>query len=218
VLTKFCITDIATAPIDGCADWLEEPSAPSNWKDPAKIAAYVAEKKLELTERAGLDPDLGRITGIAVWRTDLRGPAIHLCRTEREEADLLEQAAAEQWPLLGFNSLKFDWPFMLRRAAYLGVPMSLNLDRYRTPHVDVSEILTHRGLLTPKSLGFYVRRHQWTDLCKPLSGAEEAMVPQTGRWDDLRASLVHDVTATYRLACWLGLIQPVAVPTEEPVF
>jgi hypothetical protein len=51
-----------------------------------------------------------------------------------------------------------------------------------------------------------VRRLGWTDLLKPLTGAEEAQVPQTGRWDELRASLAHDVDATVRLARWLGVI------------
>jgi hypothetical protein len=52
----------------------------------------------------------------------------------------------------------------------------------------------------------------WDDLMpKPLSGAEEAQVPVTGRWDELAASLKRDVEAIYRLAVWCGVIEPVKV-------
>lgn len=220
MLTKFCITDIATAPIDGCAEWLEEPSAPSNWKDPAKIAAYVAEKKADQTERAGLDPDLGRITGLGLWMGGHADPVIMLCKTEDEERGVLQEFAGYHdgygYPLIGYNALKFDWPFLMRRAAYLGVPLGINTDRYRSPHVDLCDVLSHRGVLTARSLGFYVRR-LGMGLVKPLSGSDESLVPVTGRWDELAASLVHDVTATRKLAEWLAVIAPVRAEEPEPV-
>lgn len=222
MLTQFCITDISTAPIDDCADWLEEPTAPANWKDPAKIAAYIAEKKADQTERAGLDPDLGRITGIGVWQSDCPKPEPWICRTEADER-LAIQAFADAHrtlniPLIGFNSLKFDWPFLMRRAAYLGVKLTINVDRYRSNNLDLSEILTHHGALPARSLQFYARRLN-LGLTKPLSGAEEALVPVSGRWTELEHSLIHDVTATRKVAEWLNLIAPVtAETTEGPVF
>jgi hypothetical protein len=208
---RYIITDIATAPLDGCSDWLTDAiAAPSNWKDPAKISAYIAEKRAEHVERAGLDPDLARITGIAAWKTDHERPGIWLCRDEHDERDAIERLVEgiDRVPLVGYNALKFDWPFLMRRARYLGLTLDINTDRYRSQNVDLFDVLTHRGALTGKSLGFYVRRLGWSDLSKPLSGAEEAQVPVTGKWEELAASLRHDVTATYRLACWLGVIQP----------
>lgn len=221
MLTRFCITDISTAPIDGCADWLDEPQAPSNWKDPAKIAAYIAEKKADQTERAGLDPDLGRITGIGVWQSGYPSPEIWLCRSETDERNALDIFAEAHkslaLELIGFNSLKFDWPFLMRRAAYLGVKLSINVDKYRGNNLDLSDILTHHGALTARSLGFYQRRLKM-GLTKPLSGAEESQVPVSGRWPELELSLRHDVEATRRLAVWMGLIAPVTTPESEPAF
>lgn len=214
---RYLVIDIATCPIDGADAFIEEPSAPSNWKDPDKIAAYVAEKKAEGTSKCGLDADLGRIAGIGLWLHDDQatdtGLTVTLCKTEDEEraalaalGPYLDKRRASYTALVGYNALKFDWPFIARRALYLGVPLTIELDRYRTPHIDLAERLTHRGLLPMRSLGFYVKRLGWSDLTKALSGAEEALAPARGQWAELEASIVHDVTATRRLAEWMGVI------------
>lgn len=210
-MAGYLVVDIATAPIAGAAEFLEEPAAPANYRDPEKIAAYVAEKKAEQLQRLALDPDLGRIAAIGYWLPDR--PLIKLCKTEEDEREALVDlsrfvdARTRQYSaLVGYNSLKFDWPFLMRRARYLGVSLEINLDRYKTPHVDLAERLTHRGLLQMRSLSFYVKRLGWTDLHKTLSGAEEALAPELGQWVELEESVVHDVTATQRLAEWLGVI------------
>jgi hypothetical protein len=221
---RYLILDVATTAIDGAHDFMEAPSAPSNYKDPEKIAAYIADEKTKQGERCGLDPDLGRITAIGTWATTQDTPIVHLCRNEDHERDVLtmlattwlQQSKREYCHLVGYNSLKFDWPFLVRRAMYLGVPLRLELDRFKSPHIDLAERLTHRGLLPMRSLGFYVKRLGWTDLSKPLSGAEEARVPQTGLWAELEASVIHDVTATKRLAEWLGVLKA-SVDEEETV-
>lgn len=217
--------DIATMPLPQAADYLEEPSAPANYKDAEKIAAYVAEKKTELLAKAALDPDLGRIAMIG-YQPIGEPVRIIKCESEEEEREallflagtFLDSTSSQYRYLVGYNSLKFDWPFMIRRAQYLDVPLSMNLDRYRTPHKDLAEILTHRGTLSMRSLGFYVRRHGWTDLHKTLSGAEEALAPSRGQWEELKQSVEHDVTATSRLASWLGLTGEKAwlMPEREP--
>jgi len=55
-----------------------------------------------------------------------------------------------------------------------------------------------------------VRRLGWSDLIKPLDGAEEARVFETGDWDKLMGAVAHDLRATARLAKWKGLL---TVPT-----
>jgi hypothetical protein len=67
-------------------------------------------------------------------------------------------------------------------------------------------MLSDRNPARRKSLGFFVKRLGWSDLLKPLSGAAESNVFATGDWAGLEASLRHDLTATYRLAKWLGVI------------
>lgn len=220
-MPRFTIIDVSTAPIPECGEYLDDCEAPANYKDPEKIAAYKAEARQKALDKAALDPDLCRITGIGLMHcgVTVSGPDVSLCRDEDEEREaltrvtqLLAKVAVHYAPLVGYNALRFDWPVLQRRAWYLGVPLILDVDRYRTPHVDLSERLTQHGMLQSKSLGFYAKRLQWTDLQKPLSGAEEARVHETGQWDELRASLVHDVTATFRLAQWLGIVERDAVP------
>lgn len=207
---RYVILDIATAPIDGAEGFIEEPSAPSNYKDPQKIAEFIADAKAAALDRTAMDPDLCRITGIG-WH-HVRGILrVELCRTEAEERTQLEAIAAMLNPtdrpvLIGFNALAFDWPILMRRARYLGVTgLDINIDRYKSPHLDLFAKLSSYDKKA-HSLGFYVKRLGWTDLSKSLSGAEEAKVPVTGQWDELAASLRHDVEATRRLAEWMGIL------------
>ena len=58
--------DIETLADPAQFELIEEPSAPANYKDPDKIAAYVAEKRVKLVERAGLDPDTAKICAVAL--------------------------------------------------------------------------------------------------------------------------------------------------------
>ncbi len=207
---KSLILDISTAALDNAAGLLTEPAADRNLKDPVKIAANIAEKKADQLEKAGMDPDLCRITGIGWWH--VRGILrVELCQTEDQEREQLEAIAAMLNPtdrpvMIGFNSLAFDWPILNRRARYLGVKgLDINCDRYKSPHLDLFAKLSTFDRKA-HSLGFYVKRLGWDDLKKSLSGAEEARVPVSGKWDELRDSLNHDVEATRRLAVWMGLL------------
>lgn len=209
------VIDLASAPLPGAERFLEGTvRAPGNYKDPAKIAEYVAEKQAERLEMAAVDIDLARITamGFAI------GPSVIDVRVVRDEADeqlVIADFAELLKPLptiITFGGHNFDLPLVMRRARYLGVSFpALNLDRYRSPHVDLCELLSDRNPQRRRSLQFYAKRLAWTDLTKILSGAEEAQVPVSGRWDDLEASIRHDVMATYRLAEWAGVIAKEAV-------
>ncbi len=216
-ISKYLIVDVATTAIPGVESFMEEPSAPANYKDEAKIAAYIAEKKRDQADKCALDLDLGRITAIG-----LKGPDyehVMLAETEDQEPEVigfLAEALGPEPTIVTFNGHRFDLPCVMRRALYCGVPFPyINLDRYRSPHLDVSELLTMRGVLSAHSLGFYVKRLGWTDLVKPLSGQEEARVPVTGQWAELKASVIHDLTATARLAQWLGVIAKAKAMSAE---
>ncbi len=224
--TRIIILDIATSALPNAAEFIDVDSisAPSNWKDPAKIDAYKAEKLAERLDSAALDFDLARITGIG-WAGDMAG--IALCRDEESErleltylAERLigptwlewdteksaRQPARSDYRLISYNGLAFDWPMLMRRARYLGVPFPvINTDRYKSPHVDLLALLSDRDPSRRRSLGFYVKRLSM-GLVKPLTGAQEAQVPVTGAWAGLEASLRHDVEAIDRLAKWLGVL------------
>ncbi len=210
------VIDVASCPIDRAEDYIDVPSAPSNWKDPVKIAAYQAEKRAERIAEAGLDLDLARISCVGWKLGDAVEPAVVTCRNETEEREVLLHLAAftdRQPTLITYNGHSFDLPLIMRRARYLGVPFpAINIDRYKSYNLDLMAILTDRDPSRRRSLSFYVKRLGWTDLVKPLSGAQEATAPAEGKWDELCASVKHDVLATGRLAAWLGLLEPVSEP------
>ena len=216
LVSRWLVLDVAAAPILNAEDFIDAPEAPANWKDPVKIAAYREEKRLERLDSAALDMDLARITAIAGWSDEMSSPQITLCQNEQEERVALMLFAsglrAECGPLVTYNGSHYDLPLLQRRARYLGVEFPhVNVDRYRSPHLDLCRILSDNDPSRRRPLSFYVKRLQMTDLFdKPLDGPEEARVFETGRWDDLKASIARDVTATYRLARWLGVISPCA--------
>lgn len=209
---SYLILDLATSALPDAERYLEGTvKAPKNYVDPVKIADYVKDAQAERLAAAALDIDLARITalGFAIGEsvTDVR-----VCRDEADEMLLIQDVAALLSPMptiITFGGHNFDLPLVMRRARYLGVKFPvLNLDRWKSSHVDLCDLLSDRNPSRRRSLQFYAKRMGWTDLTKILSGAEEAQVPQTGRWDDLEASIRHDVTATYRLAQWAGIIAP----------
>lgn len=211
---RYLILDLASAPLPDAERYLEGTvKAPANYKDESKIAAYIAEAQAERVASAALDIDLARITALG-FAVSPDAIDVRVCRDEQDERLLIEDVAALLTPMptiITFGGFHFDLPLVMRRAKYLGVRFpDINLDRYRSPHVDVLELLSDRNPQRRRSLGFYVKRMGWTDLTKILSGAEEAKVVESGRWDDLEASIRHDVTATLRLAQWLSVIPQVA--------
>jgi DNA polymerase elongation subunit (family B) len=207
-MSNYLVLDVATAPLEDAGDYLTDPiEAPANYKDQAKIDAYIANARQAKLDKAALDPDLCRISGVA-WAWVPEVPAgdpmvdVRLANTD-DESDMLLELTDEidlSTVLVGFNSRSFDWRVLMRRALYLGVKFPrINVDRYRSTHVDLFDVLSDKGTGTAHSLQFYVKRFGWTDLSKPLEGAAEAQVFQTGQWAELALSLSHDVLASYRL-------------------
>ncbi len=217
----YLIIDLATAPVDGAKDFIEAPSAPANYKDQAKIDAYVAEKMADLNRTVALDIDLARISALGTLAEGDAMPSVLVCETEDDERSALREILPSlntRTTLIGFNSLRFDWPLIMRRCLYLGLtPPSINLDRYRTPNVDLWNMLSHNGAISAHSLTWYATRLGWSDLVKPLSGAQEATALKDGKIEELRASVAHDVCATYRLAVWMKVIQPKAIVEPNEV-
>lgn len=205
------ILDIASAAIEGADRFIENRSAPGQYTKPDSIAKWQAEDREERIARAGLDMDLARVSAIA-WQEDAQTePNVLLCLTEDDERHALKVIApffrSNVDRAITYGGHRFDLPLLMRRAKYLGVAFPIiNLDRYRSPHHDLCMDLSDRDPSRMRPLGFYVKRLGWTDLTKPLDGASEAQVFQTGDWDGLTASLRHDIEATRRLAMWTGAL------------
>lgn len=214
-MKHFLVLDIATSGVSDVRAFLDPADtrkAPASYKKPESIAEWQQEDFDKDVERAGLDLDLSRITGFAYVGQDFTGKpeeGVMLCRDDTAEHQALVKLSGliKDRTLVGFNLFYFDAPLLMRRARYRNVSFPvINCDKYRSQHVDVMAHLSMNDPSRRKSLSWYVRRMGWSDLSKPLSGSEEAKVPQTGRWDELEASMKHDVEATYRLAAWAGLL------------
>ncbi len=215
--TPRLVLDLETCAIAGVADYLEPQSAPSNYKDPVKIADYIANAEREAVERAALKIDLGRICAIG-WMLEGRDiePVVRICRDETEERGALIDLYKEillpttaQRPLVSFNGLRFDLPYIMRRCQYLDLKQPfLSVDKYRTPHIDLMAQLSFNQTEHQHSLMFYAKRF---GLPIPEGAAEvdgsmiQGLVNE-GAWEAVRAHCASDVLLTYGLAARLGYI------------
>jgi hypothetical protein len=68
---RYIVLDLASSALPDADNYLEGTvKAPSNYKDQAKIAAYIAEAQAERLASAALDLDLARITALGfAWTT-----------------------------------------------------------------------------------------------------------------------------------------------------
>lgn len=207
-MSNAIVLDIETAPIADVQTYLEPVSAPSNYKDPEKIKAFIEEKTIEKANNAGLDADLGQIVCIGWLREDIdKAPRLMVCRDEHEE----RQALTALWgdilsggDLITFNGFRFDLPFIMRRSLYLRVPYrALSIDRYRSNHIDLFQKLTFNGQIDGHSLSFYAQRFGLTgDL--DVKGSEIAALARAGQWDAIKAHCEQDVWWTADIAKRLG--------------
>ncbi len=66
---------------------LPEPEAPANYKDPAKIAAYIAEKKAAQIAQAALDPDMGSVSSLAFRLGERDQTCVHILVPDSGDID-----------------------------------------------------------------------------------------------------------------------------------
>lgn len=121
--------------------------AARNLKDPAKIAADIADKEADWLERAALDASTGVVLAIGI------GSGLASVRIfEGEEKAIISDfwcwlhdriAAGEE--VAGFNIYGFDLPMLVRRSWILGIPAPRIIRKGRYWHenlVDVMEVWT----------------------------------------------------------------------------
>jgi predicted PolB exonuclease-like 3'-5' exonuclease len=206
--------DIETAPLPEAADYLVEPiEAPSNYKDPAKIAAYIEEKKAKRLDNCSLDPDLCRVVAVCTWREGVNGP-VALHAGDVSEKEMLEWfwREAEQGHLVGFNCLTFDLPVLLRRSLYLDVLTPwIQIDKFKHPMVtDLQSVLSFNGATEWHSLSFYAKRFGF-DIPDGMDGSGIAQAVAESRWDDIEQHVKADVVKTALVAdrCGYFSVAPV---------
>lgn len=213
---RYRIVDIEAASIDGAADFLEPVSAPANYKDPAKIADYIAEAQQAALSKCALDPDLARIVAVGIADPLDGGVQVITARTEAEERALLTltwQALAGQTTIVGYNILGYDLPVLLRRSLYLGVQApAIQIDKYRHPSViDLMQLLSFNGAIKFRGLKFYAKRFGLP--CEDtVSGADIPALVAAGDFAKVESHVTSDVRLTLALAARLGVVKvPAAV-------
>lgn len=225
---RYAVIDIETTAIDTAADYIEPASAPANYKDEAKIAAYVKDATAEKVQKAGLDPDLNRIVCIG-WRFhDSTHVGAVSCRSEEAEANALGYfwGQVRNCGLITFNGRRFDLPVLIRRSMYLGVKHApVNMDRYRSPHIDLFEKLTFGGAITAHSLKFYAKR-LGLELKDEITGKDIAALVKAGTeaadeaardacWHAIEMHCKSDVNLTFQLAERMGVLESVTYPEAQ---
>lgn len=106
--------------------------APSNYKDPEKIAANLAEQKANWVKRAALSPITGRVLAIGIKPRDAL-PLIFEAPTPEDEGSLITGFwdyvnANEFWSTMeGWNVEGFDLPFLIKRSWKLRIPVPMAL-------------------------------------------------------------------------------------------
>ena len=140
------VIDIETIPNTDMDLYLPEPEAPSNYKDPDKIAAYKAERRSKQIEGMALDVDLCRIVALGS-ATDLSiEPVVTLVPGEDDERRVLkgfwDMVGVEPYRrIVGYNVLGFDLPIILRRSMFLGVKITVMPDMRRYSSTDVIDLM-----------------------------------------------------------------------------
>jgi len=215
---RHLIIDVETVAIDDVATYLEPVSAPSNYKDEAKIAAYIAEETKRQVEKAALDIDLARIVAIGCkwssWSVE-EPPEVLLMKDELQECEQLGKFWQAFWPVympgntvaVTFNGLAYDLPLLLRRSLYLGVTApKLQLDRFRHPDaIDLMQILCLDGRLKMHGLQFYANRFK-IPVEQDITGADIGAAVAAGDWAAVERHCAADVQTTYLLAKRMGVL------------
>ena len=208
------IFDCECVALDDAGAYLEPVSAPSNYKDEAKIAAYCEQARREQVEKAALDIDLARIVALGMLDESAAGPQVLTIGSAEDEHSALTLfwklvTATPRPTLIGFNVIGYDLPLLLRRSLYLGVKAPrLPINRYRHDGIeDLLLMLSFDGAQKFRSLGFYCRRFG-IDVPDPHTGADLAALVACGDLGAVADHCAADIRKTAALAERLGVWQP----------
>ena len=193
--------DIETEANKHALEFMPEPNAPANYKDPEKIKAYIEDKKAEQAKTAALDPDYGEIVAVS-YQHGVDGELTTLLASELDggEKELINRFwlvyRAANGRSCGYNIMGFDLPYLMRRSFSLRIMPSVKpfLAKYRTdPTLDLMAVLYNWG--QAKGLKWVCRRYGIQNDLPDLDGS------QVGEMDaeTLKAYCANDVKLVVRL-------------------
>lgn len=219
--------DLETLPHPDAKQWLDPPSAPSNYKDVEKIAAYIKEAEIKQLEDCALHPHTCKIVAFGWEDIGHSDPTVAICTTEFEEREQLKQfweswydlrrrAVLEQRDLppqdrteplfLTYNGHRFDLLVLMIRSMYLKVKFpEINIDRYRSPHIDLYQKLTFRGVVDGGSLRFFAKR-LGLPIYDDITGADVARMAAAGEWQKIHDHCLSDLALNRAIAEHFGFI------------
>lgn len=219
-LRKYIVLDIETTERDGVDHLLEEPEAPKNLKDPAKIQEAIEEKKRKQREEKALDICLNRIVAISFRHCEHEAKTL-ICTNEKEEMEaldcvwsLIRPVRGAVVPIVGFRCKTFDIPVMLQRMRLLGMPMpNYDYGKFSKGTCDIAEILSFGD---PKwEPGAQLMRRRLTDYCRlfgiPVEdddkkGGDVPDLIRQGKYDEVAYHCQKDIERTELLARRIGAI------------
>jgi hypothetical protein len=182
---------------------LPEQKAAKNIKDPVKIAAAIEEKTAEVIDMAALDSDLGQIVAVT-YQVGLTGePVVHTVGidgfTERTVIQDFWFAYAQCNGLsVGYNTLSFDFPYILKRSFDLQIPPTMipNLVKYRTePNTDLFQIMNNWAYSGGKKLKWVAKRY---GIKAPADDIDGSMVKNM-TIEEIREYALSDLYVTVEL-------------------
>jgi hypothetical protein len=221
------VLDIETAPLENARDYIDPPDlsdvqAPANYKDPIKIAEYIAEAKAKkqaefdkgCTDKAALDFNVSRIVAIGIWMESIKPTAL-LCKTREDERAALDEVwgYAKHRTVVGFRVREFDVPLMIQRSRYLRLPHPLpDLGRYSRSNsiTDLYDLLTFNDMrqeaVMRRSLKSFARRFG-LPVEDAVDGKQIPALVAAGEWDQIEAHVLSDIRLTVALAKRLGVVR-----------
>jgi len=214
------IVDIETAPLVNVRDYIEPPdlddiSAPSNYKDEAKIAAYIEDAKVKrLTDfdrdcdsKAALDFNGARVVAMGWWREGCTSVRYQF-DGDAGEAETISEfwTLARHRMIVGFRIREFDLPMLIQRSRYLGV------GRYARGNgvTDLYDLLTFNDLRTDwvvrRTAKSFARRFG-IPVTDDIGGKDIPALVAAGEWEKVAAHVTSDVGIEVALAKRLGVIR-----------
>lgn len=185
-------------------------TAPGNYKDPDKIAEYVANARARweegLIKRCSLDPDYGNIASVALWDGS-QGGTLTLNEFDGDETTLLLALWDHLRDIDGivtFNGVSFDWRWIRERSCIRGVRLGKSFDTRRQAYWPNCDLMLVRADW---------ERDRWRGLAETcrifgvscegkesgMDGSQVYQYVQDGRWAEVAAYNLSDAKATWDL-------------------
>ena len=192
-------------------------TAPANWKDPAKIADKIEEQRDAWRAKSALCATTGKVLAIGISDSD--GVKLLFVNEDPDDFYTERDVISEFWQiacpngkwrhLIGFNSNRFDIPFLVRRSYKLRikVPYGVTNGRYLNPRfidlMDSWKVGDYQASISLDRLAAHLGCRR-----KNGDGAMFAELLETNQEEALDY-LRNDVAMTQEIAVALGVIQPI---------